>query len=221
MGLKQFAEFDEFLHALVAAGEQSLAGPVPVNHRTRPASETARAATGRAGVDLDGAFAARGAGIELVQRAVVAAPRVGILKQIGPDLFRGQELNGIGHPDARQVRVAVQAVARLAARHGLRAGGAFGAARAEMEDGFALMADALLHEVVDGIDLHALRTPAEGAVGRRIKLAKRVRDVLKRRHGQRRDYTPNLRLDCNTVPSLYCNRADPSSAIEGLRMAVP
>jgi len=48
-----------------------------------------------------------------------------------------------------------------------------------------------------------------------------VRDVLKRRHGQRRDYTANLTLNCNTVPSLYCNRADPSSAIEGLRMAVP
>jgi len=48
-----------------------------------------------------------------------------------------------------------------------------------------------------------------------IKLAKRVRDVLERRHGQRRDYTANLTLNCNTVPSLYCNRADPPSAIEG------
>jgi cysteine desulfurase len=27
--------------------------------------------------------------------------------------------------------------------------------------------------------------------------------------------------ECNTVPSLYCNRADPSSAVEGLRLAVP
>jgi hypothetical protein len=52
-------------------------------------------------------------------------------------------------------------------------------------------------------------------------LAKRVRDVLKRRHGQRCDYTPNLGLKCNTVPSVYCNRANPSSAIEGLRRVVP
>jgi len=51
--------------------------------------------------------------------------------------------------------------------------------------------------------------------------AKRVPDVSKRRDGERCDHTPNLTLNCNTVPSLYFNRADPSSAIEGLRMAVP
>lgn len=67
-----------------------------------------------------------------------------------------------------------------------------------------------LAEVVDRIDFHARRAPAEGAVGRRvvpaaeadqlgplvlqIKLAKRVRDVLKRRRGQTCDYTRNLTL---------------------------
>lgn len=64
-------------------------------------------------------------------------------------------------PDLRTIAVSEE----------LRQLGAFGAARAEMEDGLAPMADALLHET--------------------------VRDVLERRHGHRRDYTPNLGLKCN------------------------
>ena len=60
---------------------------------------------------------------------VVATPRVRILKQVGSNLFRAEELNRIRDPDARQVRMPVQAVARLAACHGLSTSGAFGAAR--------------------------------------------------------------------------------------------
>ena len=72
-----------------------------------------------------------------------------------------------------------------------------------------------------GQALAAAEADQPGPLVVQIKLAKRVRDVLKRRHGQRWDYAPNLGLNCNTVPGLYSNRADPSSAIEGLRMAVP
>src|ERR1019366_1592933 len=67
-----------------------------------------------------------------------------------------------------------QSVASLAAGHGLGAGGAFGAARSEVQDRFSPMADPLLYKVIDRIDLHPLRTPAEDAVGRRIATSKEV-----------------------------------------------
>ena len=156
------------LHGRVAAGKQTFTGLVALDDGARPAAETGMAATGRASVDLDGTLAVGSAGVEFVRRAVVAAPRVRLLEEIGPNLLGGEEFDGVGNPDAREVGVTVQAVAPLAAGHGLRAGRAFGAARAEMQNGFAPMADALLHEIVDGIDLHALRAPAEGAVGRRV-----------------------------------------------------
>jgi len=70
-----------------------------------------------------------------------------------------------GDISAGQAGMPPQSVARLACRHSLGAGGAFGAARSQVQDGLTPMADSLLHEVVDGINLHALRTPAEGAVG--------------------------------------------------------
>ncbi len=49
---------------------------------------------------------------------------------------------------------------------------------------------------------HALATAEAdqpGPLVLQMKLTKRVRDVLKRRHGHRRDYTPNLRLKRNTA----------------------
>ena len=159
------SKFDQFFHALVATGKQSFTGPVAVNHRAGPAAETAVPATGRAGVDLDGAFAVRGAGIELVEGTVVTTPRVGFLEQVRPNVLRGEEFDGIGHPHAGQVRVPVQPIARFATRHRLSAGGAFGAARAEVQYGLSPMADALLHKDVDGVNLHPLRAPAEGVVG--------------------------------------------------------
>jgi hypothetical protein len=57
-----------------------------------------------------------------------------------------------------------QSVARLTRRHGLGASGAFRAARAELQDRLSPMADALPYQVIDRIDLHPLRAPAEGAV---------------------------------------------------------
>jgi hypothetical protein len=49
-----------------------------------------------------------------------------------------------------------------------QAGGAFGAARSEVQNGLSPMAHTLLHEDIDRINLHALRTPAEDAVGGRV-----------------------------------------------------
>jgi len=49
---------------------------------------------------------------------------------------------------------------------------------------------------------HALATAEAdqpGPLVLQINLAKRVRNVSKRRHVQRRDYTPNLRLKCSTA----------------------
>src|SRR5207245_10986664 len=97
---ERFTEFDEFFHALVAAGQQSFTCLVAVNNRARPAAEPAVAATGRAGVDLDGTFAAAGAGVELVEGTVVTAPRVGFLEQVSPNVLSGEEFNRIGHPHA-------------------------------------------------------------------------------------------------------------------------
>src|SRR5947208_2304203 len=62
----------------------------------------------------------------------------------------------------------MQAVACFAIGHGLGAGGAFRSASAKVQDGLSPMADTLLRKDVDRIDLHALRTPAESAVGRRV-----------------------------------------------------
>jgi hypothetical protein len=61
-----------------------------------------------------------------------------------------------------------QSVACFTGRHGLGAGGAFRAACAEVQDGLTPMADTLLHQGIDRINLHPLRAPAEGAVGRRV-----------------------------------------------------
>jgi hypothetical protein len=90
-------------------------------------------------------------GIELVEGPVVTAPRVGFLKQVGPNVLRGEEFNRIGHPDARQVRMPVQPVARFTTRHRLSAGGAFGAARTEVEDALSPAPEALLHNKIDRI----------------------------------------------------------------------
>jgi hypothetical protein len=57
---------------------------------------------------------------------------VGFLEQAGPNLFGREEFYGIRYPDAGQVRMPPQSVTRLARRHGLGAGGAFGAPRAEV-----------------------------------------------------------------------------------------
>ncbi len=85
------------------AGEQAFAGLVALNDGAGPAAEAGVAATGGAGVNLDGAFAVGGAGVKLVERAVVAAPRIGFLEQVGPDFFGSEEFNRIGYPDAGQI----------------------------------------------------------------------------------------------------------------------
>ena len=74
------AELDKVLHALIAGGEQSLAGLVAVHDRAGPAAEARIAAARGAGVDLDGTFAVGGAGVEFVEGAVVAAPRIGLFQ---------------------------------------------------------------------------------------------------------------------------------------------
>ena len=89
------AELDEFFHAFVAAGEQSFAGFVFVNDGAGPATETGVAATGRAGVNLNGTFAAARVGVEFVERAVVVTPRVRVLQEISPDFFGGEEFDGV------------------------------------------------------------------------------------------------------------------------------
>jgi len=184
------------LHGRVAAGKQTFTGLVALDDGARPAAETGMAATGRASVDLDGTLAVGSAGVEFVRRAVVAAPRVRLLEEIGPNLLGGEEFDGVGNPDAREVGVTVQAVAPLAAGHGLRAGRAFGAARAEMENGFAPVAvgHAHLHKGGDGIDLEALGTPAENAIRRRVATADDVdpERLLRRRLEQ-------LRLDVQSL----------------------
>ena len=90
------------------------------------------------------------------------------MEKIGPDFFGAEEFDGVGDPDAWKVRVTIQAAARFAIGHRLRAGGTFGASRTQMQDGFAPVANALLDENGDGIDLEALSAPAEDAVGRRV-----------------------------------------------------
>src|SRR5208282_6082373 len=148
----------------VAAGQQSFAGFVAINHGTRPAAETAVATTGSAGVNLNSALAVRGAGVKLIEGAIASG--VGFLEQVGPNLSGGEEF--IRHPDAGQVRVPPQAVARWAGRHGLGAGGAFGAARSQVQNGLAPMSNPLLYQGVDRINLHPLRAQSEDAVGRRV-----------------------------------------------------
>jgi hypothetical protein len=61
-----------------------------------------------------------------------------------------------------------QSVAGLAGRHGLGAGGAFGAARSQVQDGLAPMANPLPYQGVNRVNLHPLRAPAEDAVGGRV-----------------------------------------------------
>ena len=65
---------------------------------------------------------------------------------------------------AGQVRMPPQAVARLAGRHGLGAGGAFGAARPQVQNGLTPMPHPLLHKFVHRINFYPLRAPAEDAV---------------------------------------------------------
>src|SRR5208337_4340700 len=71
-------------------------------------------------------------------------------------------------PDAGQVRMPPQSVAGFTGRHGLGAGGAFGAARSQVQNGLSPMASPLLYQGVYRVNLHPLRTPAEGAVGGRV-----------------------------------------------------
>jgi len=148
---KFLPKLDQFFHALVAAGQQSLARLIAIQYSARPAAESAIAAAWRAGIDLNRAFAIAGAGVELIEAAVVAASGIRRLQQVCPDFLGGEEFNGIGHPNAGQVRMAAQPVASLAVVHGLGASGTFRAARAEMDDGLSPMADTLLHKDVDGI----------------------------------------------------------------------
>lgn len=61
---------------------------------SRP-TQTGVAATAGAGVGLDSALAVGGAGVVLVEGAIVAAPRVGLLEQAGPDFLSGEEFNGV------------------------------------------------------------------------------------------------------------------------------
>ena len=73
----------------------------------------------------------------------------------------------------RQYASAPREVLKLPACHLLpatylavpQAGGAFGATRAQVQDGLAPMANPLLEEFVDRVNLHPLSAPAEGAVG--------------------------------------------------------
>ncbi len=65
---------------------------------------------------------------------------------------------------AWQVRMTAQPIARFTGRHGLSAGGAFGAARAEVQYSFSPMADPLLYKDVDRINLHPL--PRGGTIER-------------------------------------------------------
>ena len=139
---ERFAELDEVLHALVTGGEQAFAGFVAVDDGAGPAAEPGVAAAGGAGVNLDGALAVGGIGVELVKRAVVAAPGIGFLEQVCPDFLGGEELNGVGHPDAGQIGVTTQAVAILAASHCLRAGRTFRPARPQVQDRLAPVAHA-------------------------------------------------------------------------------
>jgi hypothetical protein len=164
------AEGEEFFHAFVAALEQAFAGFVPLDDGARPAAEAGISAARGAGVYVDRAFAG-GVVVELEDVAIVAAPGVADLQEVGPDVLGFEVFDWVGNPDALEVGMAAQAVAGFAIGHGLRAGGAFAAARAEMEDGVAPLADALFHKLGDGINLQALGAPAEGAVWRRIAAA--------------------------------------------------
>ncbi len=162
------AELEQFFHALVTGSEQALAGFVAVNDGAGPAAKTGIAATGGAGVNLDGALTVGGVGIELVQRAVVAAPWIAVLKQVSPYFFSGEEFDWVRNPYAREIRVTAQAFAGLAPGHRLGAGRTFGPTRSQVKNRFAPVAEPLIDEHIDGIDLHPLRTPAESAIGRRI-----------------------------------------------------
>ncbi len=64
--------------------------------------------------------------------------------------------------------MAGKAVTSLTSGQSLGAGGAFGAAGTQMEDGLAPASHALLDEASHRINLHSLRTPAKSAVRWRI-----------------------------------------------------
>src|SRR5208282_406074 len=119
---ESLTEFDEFFHALIAAGKQSFTRLVAVDYCTCPAAEPAVSATGRAGVYLNGAFAVAGARVQFVKRPIVTTPRIRLLEQIGPDILCGQKFNRVGYPDTGQVRVPTQAIARLTSGHRLGPG---------------------------------------------------------------------------------------------------
>ena len=95
-------------------GEWLFAESEPFGARASPAAETGVGATRGAGVNLDGTFPVEGVGVELVERAVVPAPGVRFLEEVGPNFFGGEKLDGVGNPDAREVRMPIQAIARAA-----------------------------------------------------------------------------------------------------------
>src|ERR1019366_8104735 len=64
--------------------------------------------------------------------------------------------------------MASEAIARLASGEGLRACGALSPAGAEVEDGLAPAADALLDEACDRVNFHPLGAPAKGPVRWRV-----------------------------------------------------
>ena len=92
--------------------------------------------------------------------------------------------------------MAREAIACFTSRKCLRAGGALSAARAQVEDGFAPAAHALLHEAGDRINLHALCTPAKRAVWRRVAAPNYVHPkALLRRRAEKMDFDIEVLLN--------------------------
>ena len=100
-------------------------------------------------------------------------------QSLGPDSLFGSDgvlkfalvFDGITDPDTGKVWVSTEPVASLPCLQGLGTAGSLGPACAKVEDSLAPVAQALLHESRDGVNLQPLRTPTESAIGRWIPSA--------------------------------------------------
>src|SRR3989304_6384627 len=119
--LEGFSKPDELSHPFVPARKEALAGFVAGDNGASPATETAIATARGASVDLDGAFAVACVCVEFIKRAIVAAPRIWPLQQVCPNFFGAQILDRVRNPDAWEIRVTPQAIARFDAGHGFGA----------------------------------------------------------------------------------------------------
>ena len=189
VGLVQLvAQLEERRHPdlLLVVLDHRLHRPVLVDDRADPAAEPAGAAARRRAIDDQRALAPLGRPLVHAQeRLVVVAPGVLHLHEVEPDVVVVPVLDGRVDERVGQAGVGDEPLADAPGCVLLDGGGpslALGLARAEDEDGLAVLLHDLADELVGRLDLEPLGAPAELLARGRVAAAdqvdpERVRDL--------------------------------------------